>query len=50
MNDSERLQAQKRAEIINFVLTLLDKGPVLEQPFRIEDKQTGSMVTTNLYE
>ena len=50
MNDHERLLAQKRSEIVNFIITLLDRGAVLDQPFRVEDKTNGGQTMTSLYE
>lgn len=35
MNDQERLQSQKRAEIINLILDLLEKGTPLTQPLKL---------------
>lgn len=35
MNDHERLQSQKRAEIINLILDLLERGTPLTQPLKL---------------
>ena len=50
MTDQERLLAQKRAEIVNFIISLLDRGEALEVPFKVEDKGSGGLVTTTLYD
>jgi hypothetical protein len=50
LNDHERLLAQKRAEIVNFVISLLERGTPLAQPFQVEEKHTGTMVSTTLYD
>jgi hypothetical protein len=35
---------------VNFIISLLEVGAALEQPFRVEDKSTGTLITTTLYE
>jgi len=35
---------------VNFIISLLEAGVALEHPFKMEDKSTGSLMTTTLFE